>query len=85
MYYVYGLKSVVNGDLYIGYTEDLKKRFKQHNNGQSASTAPNRLWILVYYEAHRDKFEATKREKQLKMHRAKEDLRIQINGSLKII
>ncbi|MBU1071359.1 GIY-YIG nuclease family protein, partial [Patescibacteria group bacterium] len=33
-YYVYILKSFKNNSLYIGYTSNLKKRFKSHNLGQ---------------------------------------------------
>lgn len=84
MYYVYALKSKRNGDLYIGFTSDLRKRFSQHNSGKTRSTKANRPWSLVYYESYLVKADATKREKQLKNHRAKEDLRIQIKLSLKI-
>ena len=82
MYYVYALKSNKNGDLYIGYSEDLKRRFNDHNIGKVQSTKPNRPWDLIYYEAYRNKKDATIREKQLKMHRAKDDLRIQMSYSI---
>lgn len=82
MYYVYALKSLHNGDLYIGFTTDLKQRFIQHNNRKVLSTRSNTPWKLVYYEAYSDKNDATRREKQLKMHRAKSDLVIQISESL---
>jgi putative endonuclease len=84
MYYVYAIKSVKNGDLYIGYSKDLKFSFKQHNNGESIATKENRPWILVYYEAYKNIKDATKREKQLKNHRAKSDLKIQLKYSLEI-
>ena len=84
MYYVYVLKSKKNGDVYIGYTGDLKQRLKQHNNGQSSSTKLNIPWILIYYESYLCKFDATKRERQLKNHRAKLDLREQLKYSLEM-
>ncbi len=40
---------------------------------------------LVYYEAYLDKSDATRREKQPKMHAAKEELIRKTNNSLKII
>ena len=83
MYYVYALKSRTNGDLYIGFTTDLKERFMLHNNKKVRSTKAYVPWKLVYYEAYFDKFDATKREKKLKMHRVKEDLKIQIENSIK--
>ena len=82
MYYVYVLKSLTNGDLYVGFSEDLKKRFAEHNKGLAKTTKPNRPWILVYYEAYRGKRDATIRERQLKNHAAKDDLRGQIKYSL---
>jgi len=39
---------------------------------------------LVYYESYRDKRDATKRERNLKEHRVKEDFKIQAINSLKI-
>jgi len=82
MYYVYLLKSVKNHDLYIGYCSDLKERFRRHNEGRVTSTKPNRPWLLIYYEAYQNKFDATKRERQLKNHRSKEDLKLQVKNSL---
>ncbi|MFA4818460.1 MAG: GIY-YIG nuclease family protein [Patescibacteria group bacterium] len=37
--------------LYIGYTNNLKKRFSEHNKGINRSTKGKRPWKLVYYEA----------------------------------
>ncbi len=82
MFYVYVLKSLKNGDIYIGRTDDLKKRLKRHSGGFARSTKLNRPWKLVYYEAYLDKKDSTKREKQLKMHKPKSDLKLQIKNSL---
>ena len=82
MYYVYVLLSRNNGDVYIGYTHDLRKRFLEHNNGIVRATKDNIPWVLVYYETYRSKKDATMRERQLKNHRAKKDLKIQIKNSL---
>ncbi len=82
MFYVYILKSLKNQDVYIGYSDDLKTRYKAHNQGFVKATKPNIPWMLVYYEAYKNKKDATKREKQLKNHRAKEDLKLQLKHSL---
>jgi putative endonuclease len=82
MFFTYVLKSKRNNDLYIGFTSDLKKRFHQHNNGEVLSTKVNRPWILVYYESYLNKRDATRREIQLKNHKAKEDLKEQIKYSV---
>ena len=49
MYYVYILKSSKSNKLYYGYTADLKKRFKEHNNGKSKFTKGHIPWKLVFY------------------------------------
>lgn len=56
MYYVYILKK--SEEFYIGYTEDLKKRLKQHKSKGDAD--------LIYYESYLFKKLATNREKKLK-------------------
>lgn len=73
----------MNDDIYIGFCKDLKIRFKQHNAGRVSSTKSQRPWKLVYYEAYKDKKDATKREQQLKNnHKAKKDLKDQIKNSI---
>ncbi|MGB9707307.1 MAG: GIY-YIG nuclease family protein [Microgenomates group bacterium] len=84
MYYVYLLKSSKNKDVYVGYTENLKQRFIQHNQGRVKSTKANKPWILVYYEAYKNKKDATRREKQLKKHRVKNEVLSRVRESLKI-
>ena len=66
-YYVYILTNKANRVLYIGVTNDLKKRIYQHKNRLvKGFTKKYNLTKLVYYEATNDAYEAIKREKQLK-------------------
>jgi len=65
-YYVYILKSQKNNSLYIGYTTDLRKRFEQHNNGESLATKPFRPYRLIFYEAFLNRIDAKHREEYLK-------------------
>lgn len=81
MYYVYALLCS-NNDLYIGYSEDLRQRFKAHTEGRVKSTKPKRPLQLVYYEAYKCKDDATKRELFLKTHQQKEFLKERIKNSL---
>jgi len=67
MFFVYILKSRKDKSLYIGYTSDLRKRFKEHNSGLVRSTKSKRPWHLVYYEAYSSRQDATKRENNLKL------------------
>jgi len=66
MYYVYILKSIIRDIIYIGFTIDLKNRFKEHNDGKSNFTRKYMPWRLVYYEAYNSQKDAIEREKQLK-------------------
>ena len=68
MYYVYVLRSEKSQKFYIGSTGDLKKRFYQHNHGDSASTKAYAPWNLLYYEAFTTKALAVNREHRLKHH-----------------
>ena len=77
MYYVYTLKCN-NNDLYIGSCKDLKTRIGQHINGMVISTKGKRPVNLIYYEAYSSKVHALKREKRLKEHKPKSDLKKQI-------
>ncbi len=66
MFYVYVLRSLKNGSLYIGYTADLKKRFKEHNNGENMSTKPFTPYRIIFYEAFLNRTDAKNREEYLK-------------------
>ena len=66
MYYVYVLKSKVDGTTYIGYTEDVEKRLKEHNSGGTKSIKHKIPLELVYTEEYESKTEARKRELRLK-------------------
>jgi len=66
MYYVYILFSLKDNRLYIGFTNNLIKRIKQHNNGETKSTKHRMPFKLVYYEAHLNQYVALEREKYFK-------------------
>ena len=64
--WVYILKSEKDKKCYIGSTNDLRNRLKEHNNGRVFSTRSRRPLILIYYEAYRSEKDARNREKTLK-------------------
>ena len=66
MFYVYVLKSLRDGKLYIGQTHDLRKRLEEHNTAKSTATSYRGPLRLVYYEAYGARRDADRREKRLK-------------------
>ena len=69
MYYVYFLQSEdQDAKIYIGYTDNIERRLKQHNHVDNQGFTKGRKWCLVYYEAFRSKSDALKRERRFKQH-----------------
>ena len=66
MNYTYILKCA-DDTLYCGWTNNLEKRVKNHNEGKGAKYTRSRLPVeLVYYEEFETPNEAQKREYQIK-------------------
>ncbi len=65
-YFTYVLKSEVDGRMYKGLTNDLKRRIKEHNSGKHKSTKAYLPWRLVYYESFETFAEAREKEKYFK-------------------
>ncbi|HJD42059.1 MAG TPA: GIY-YIG nuclease family protein [Candidatus Mediterraneibacter quadrami] len=64
-----------DGSLYTGWTNDLEKRIKAHNEGKGAKYTKSRRPVeLVYYEAFEKKEEAMSREWAIK-HMSREEKR----------
>jgi len=66
MFYVYILQSKKDGELYVGCTNDLKKRIREHNSGFVFSTKNKIPYDIIHYEAFLNKKDAFLREKWLK-------------------
>lgn len=65
-YYVYVLKSLKDGNLYIGVTSNLKRRVLEHNRGKNISTRNRKPFDLIYFETFDDKHQAYKQEWRFK-------------------
>ena len=84
MFYVYVLKSTLDGNLYIGVTNDLRRRLREHQEKKSRATAPRAPFTLCYYEAYRSRDDARHRESALKLRgQARKHLTTRISRSLK--
>ena len=85
MYYVYVLKSKKDYNTYIGSTNDLRRRFHEHQEGKVQSTKARRPFELVYYEAYKSEQDARHREFALKLKsRAYAQLRKRIHHSISL-
>ena len=81
MNYTYILKCS-DGTLYCGWTNDLEKRVKVHNEGKGAKYTRCRLpVVLVYYEKFETSVEAQRREYQIKQMTRAEKLRLISNNT----
>jgi len=59
MYYLYILKDQTKGEVYIGYSKNLRRRLEEHKHRNPE---------LVYYEAYKSEKDARMREIKLKQH-----------------
>lgn len=66
MFFVYFLYCEVKNNIYVGCTNNIKRRLSEHQNGFVKSTKNNRPVKLIYYEKYDTLSLARKREKYLK-------------------
>jgi putative endonuclease len=74
-----------DGSFYIGYTTDVERRVKIHNEGKGAKYTRGRVPAkLVYTETFEDKTSALKREYEMKkLPRLKKEALLKQNTSYK--
>ncbi len=78
MYFVYVIKSKKDGLFYTGFTDDLKRRLLEHNQGMQESTKNRIPFEVIYFEWCIDKQDAISREKYLKSGWGKRYLKIRL-------
>ena len=79
-FYVYILKSLLKNFIYIGFTHNLKKRLKEHNNKEELSTKHYTPFDLIHYKAYRNEKNARRREEYLKTNRGKTTLKTMLKS-----
>ena len=67
--YLIGSKNKSKLTTYVGYTNNLKKRLKLHNEGKGAKFTRGRSWKLMYFEKYLTKKEAITREYYIKKNK----------------
>lgn len=66
-----------DGTLYTGWTNDIEKRLKAHNEGKGAKYTKSRRPVkLVYFETFETRQEAMKREAAIKRMKKEDKLRL---------
>lgn len=83
-WYVYVLRSLKDGETYTGSTGDLRKRFKQHSDGETRATKGRRPLELIYYEMCKHEGDARSREIYLKTGMGKRYLQNRLKGFLSL-
>jgi len=66
MYSVYVIKSLKRNYIYVGITNNLLRRFNQHNNGLEKTTKPYSPFRLLFTEKFAIRRDARARKKYLK-------------------
>jgi len=76
MFFVYAISSLERNYIYVGLTDDLERRFFEHNSGRNKTTKPYCPFKLIYFEECATRLEARKREKYFKSGVGKEKLKV---------
>jgi len=72
MYFVYILRSLKTGRYYIGFTDDLVRRLKEHNGGKTKSLVKHIPLEIIHQECYLSREEARRRELQIKSYKSGE-------------
>ena len=68
-YYVYVIQHTKTKQIYIGRTNNLRRRLREHNTGQQKATLRKEgKWVVIYCEVYRNKEDADRRERKIKQH-----------------
>jgi putative endonuclease len=83
MFCVYVIKSQKNKSLYIGFTNNLRRRLAEHNKNQSDYTKNKGPYEVIYCEFYKSEKDAKVREENLKRFaQAYTELKKRIKNSL---
>ena len=75
MIIVYAITSSSRNYVYVGMTNDLERRLKEHNNGENRSTKAYKPFTLIYSVEFPDRISARIKERYLKSGVGKEFLK----------
>jgi len=66
MFFVYILRSQVSGKYYVGSTQEVVNRRREHNYGETPSTRHGIPWEILHVEEFQTRAEAVRKENQIK-------------------
>jgi putative endonuclease len=75
MFFVYVIKSLVRNYIYVGLTNDVERRVREHDRGQNVTTRAYKPFEIILVETFSSRIDARKREKYLKSGIGKEYLK----------
>jgi len=75
-YYFYILKSKSTNKTYVGHTNNLVRRLREHNSGKSIYTSRFMPWEIIYKEEFDEEIEARKKEKYYKSSTGRRKIKI---------
>ena len=81
MYQVYIIYSKSIDKYYVGYTNEIDRRIKEHNRLKGKFTDRGIPWEIIYTESFKDKNDATKREAEIKAKKSRIYIENLINSS----
>ena len=75
-YYTYLIVTKINNKLisYVGYTNNIEKRIKKHNQSKGAKFTKGKKWLLIYKKRYQTKSLAMRNEYLLKKNKKKREL-----------
>ncbi|MBU1092080.1 GIY-YIG nuclease family protein [Patescibacteria group bacterium] len=82
-YFVYILLSQKDNELYIGYTNDIQRRFREHTQSQVSATKHRLPLRLIHYEVFINLQDAKARETFLKSGFGHNQLKSKLKYTLK--
>lgn len=82
MHFVYIIQSQKHNRYYIGCTNNIKTRIKQHNDKQNYSTKNGIPWKLIIYKKFENQQKAYQCEKKIKSYKGGNAFKRLINGEV---
>ena len=75
MFFVYAVKSLVKNYIYVGQTDNVIRRFQEHNDGLEKTTRPYLPFELIFSKEYPDRTSARESEKYYKSGKGKRYLK----------